>query len=114
MEQWNVSVTRGRKGVRIFTDDKEALRGWISRSTQRGSATELLQGELGAYTQPSDIEEHMQRLRRQAHRRRLAGASQQGQGRQGQAPQAQPEQRPGRQVHEVESPQRVRYGGFER
>ena len=109
MEQWNVSVTRGRKGVRIFTDAKEALRGWITRSTQRGTATELLEGKLGAYTQPSDIEEHMRRLRRQARRRQAGRAGQQGQ-----RQQAQPEQRPGQQVHEAAPPERVRYGGFER
>ena len=38
-----MSVSRGREGVRIYTDDKEALRGQILRSGQRGSATELLE-----------------------------------------------------------------------
>src|SRR5205085_438516 len=91
MEQWNVSVTRGREGVRIYTDDKEALRGWITRSGQRGTATELLQGELGAHTQPSEIEEHVQRLRRQERQRKVAREAQQ----------AQPEQQPGQRVHDA-------------
>ena len=45
-----MSVSRGREGVRIYTDDKEALRGQILRSGQRGSATELLEGRLAADT----------------------------------------------------------------
>ena len=41
-EQFYVSVSRGKKGVEIFTDDKETLRNQIQRSHQRMSATELV------------------------------------------------------------------------
>ena len=40
-EQFYVSVSRGKKSVEIFTDDKEALREQIQNSHQRLSATEL-------------------------------------------------------------------------
>lgn len=42
MEQFYVSVSRGREQVRIYTDDKEGLREAIGRSGQRLSATELV------------------------------------------------------------------------
>ena len=41
LEQFYVSVSRGREQVRIYTDDKEALSDAIRRSGQRVSATEL-------------------------------------------------------------------------
>ena len=40
-EQFYVSVSRGKKSVEIFTDDKDALRTQIQNSHQRISATEL-------------------------------------------------------------------------
>lgn len=40
-EQWYVSVSRGRQGVQIFTDDKHALREAVTPSAARVSATEL-------------------------------------------------------------------------
>jgi len=40
-EQFYVSVSRGKKSVEIFTDDKDGLRDQIQRSHQRTSATEL-------------------------------------------------------------------------
>ncbi len=43
-EQFYVSVSRGRKGVTIYTDDKEALLDAVSRSDDRVSATELIAG----------------------------------------------------------------------
>jgi conjugative relaxase-like TrwC/TraI family protein len=75
-EQFYVSVSRGREGVRIYTDDKEALRAQILRSGQRGSATELLERRLAADTQPRALSEQLkaarERLRRRTadHRRR--------------------------------------------
>ena len=54
-EQFYVSVSRGREGVRIYTDDKEALRGQILRSGQRGSATELLEQRLAADTEAARV-----------------------------------------------------------
>jgi conjugative relaxase-like TrwC/TraI family protein len=74
-EQFYVSASRGREGVRIYTDDKEALCGHIVRSGQRGSATELLGRELAADAKPRALAEMRRqmrdRLRRlQAHARR--------------------------------------------
>ena len=44
MEQFYVSVSRGREQVRIYTDDKDGLKDAIRRSGQRVSATELASG----------------------------------------------------------------------
>lgn len=43
LEQFYVSVSRGKQAVSIYTDDKEGLVHAISQSAQRISATELLQ-----------------------------------------------------------------------
>ena len=45
-EQFYVSVSRGKKSVEIFTDDKEALREQVERSQQRLSATELTRNQM--------------------------------------------------------------------
>jgi hypothetical protein len=50
LEQFYVSCTRGREGVRVYTDDKDGLRERIVHSRQRGSATELLAGQVGEHT----------------------------------------------------------------
>lgn len=42
MEQFYVSVSRGRQAISIYTDDKEDLLHVVSQSSQRKSATELL------------------------------------------------------------------------
>jgi len=42
IEQFYVSVSRGKQAVSIYTDDKESLKQAVSRSVQRTSATELL------------------------------------------------------------------------
>jgi hypothetical protein len=57
LEQFYVSVTRGREGVRIYTDDKDGLRERIVHSGQRGSAMELLAGQVAANTRPRDVTE---------------------------------------------------------
>lgn len=44
-EQFYVSVSRGKKSVEIFTDDKQELREQIQRSHQRLSATELIKNQ---------------------------------------------------------------------
>ncbi|MEI6715768.1 MAG: MobF family relaxase [Verrucomicrobiota bacterium] len=41
-EQWYVTISRGRKGVRIFTSDTEALREAVERSGNRELALDLL------------------------------------------------------------------------
>lgn len=40
-QQWYVSISRGRRGIRIFTPDKEQLRENVARSGQRPLALEL-------------------------------------------------------------------------
>jgi conjugative relaxase-like TrwC/TraI family protein len=43
-EQWYVSISRGRRGIRIFTPDKEQLRENISRTGHRPLALEFANG----------------------------------------------------------------------
>jgi predicted RNA-binding protein with PIN domain len=43
IEQFYVSVSRGRQAVSIYTDDKAELIKAVAQSTQRISATELLE-----------------------------------------------------------------------
>jgi conjugative relaxase-like TrwC/TraI family protein len=43
-EQFYVSVSRGREAVRLYTDDKEAVRSAIQSSGARLSATEMMEG----------------------------------------------------------------------
>ena len=62
----------GREGVRIYTDDAEALRRRVRESGQRGSATELLERTT---PKPASVEERMraasQRTKRFAEYARL-------------------------------------------
>jgi len=43
-EQWYVTISRGRRGIRIFTPDKEQLRENVSRSGHRPLAIEFASG----------------------------------------------------------------------
>jgi hypothetical protein len=43
-QQWYVTISRGRRGIRIFTPDKEQLRENIARSGHRPLAMELAPG----------------------------------------------------------------------
>ena len=43
-QQWYVTISRGRRGIRIFTPDKEQLRENVSRSGHRPLAMELVAG----------------------------------------------------------------------
>ncbi len=45
-EQWYVSISRGRRGIRIFTPDKEQLRENIIRSGHRPLALEIAAGSV--------------------------------------------------------------------
>lgn len=45
-EQFYVSISRGRQECRIFTDDKHMLRTYITRSTHRQSALDLVKSAL--------------------------------------------------------------------
>jgi hypothetical protein len=76
-EQFYVSVSRGRKSAKIYTDDKEALLERIHRTSHRLSATELMAGEGTARGKPWaetwDVDAHRNnRKRRLDKRRRLA------------------------------------------
>ncbi len=66
LEQFYVSVSRGREQVRVYTDDKEGLGDAIRRSGQRVSATELAKGS------PEDTSRQRRRTRqyREVLRRR--------------------------------------------
>src|SRR5205809_3121511 len=43
-QQWYVTISRGQRGVRIFTSDKEQLREIVARSGHRPLAMELATG----------------------------------------------------------------------
>jgi len=43
-QQWYVTISRGRRGIRIFTPDKEQLRENVARSGHRSLAMELATG----------------------------------------------------------------------
>jgi conjugative relaxase-like TrwC/TraI family protein len=42
---WYVSVSRGREGVRIYTDDAEALKSAVQKSPERLSVSEMMRGK---------------------------------------------------------------------
>jgi conjugative relaxase-like TrwC/TraI family protein len=48
-QQWYVTISRGRKGIQIFTPDKEQLRHAIMRSGERELALDLLRGRFRRY-----------------------------------------------------------------
>ncbi len=65
-EQFYVSISRGRKECRIFTDDKMILRDRIARTTHRQAALDLVKSALeGAPPdgKPVPLSEHPPRLR---------------------------------------------------
>jgi len=45
-QQWYVSISRGRRGIRIFTPDKEQLRENIRRTGHRPLALEFATGSV--------------------------------------------------------------------
>jgi conjugative relaxase-like TrwC/TraI family protein len=45
-QQWYVTISRGRRGIRIFTPDKEQLRENVTRSGHRPLALELAAGQV--------------------------------------------------------------------
>jgi hypothetical protein len=69
LEQFYVSCTRGRESCRIYTDDKDALRERIVHSSQRGTATELLAGQVAANTRPRDVTERAMKDRERLRKR---------------------------------------------
>ena len=60
LNQFYVSTSRGRKGVRLYTDDLELLTENVSRRRERPMATEMMQGEAGGVVElcpPKEAEE---------------------------------------------------------
>ena len=45
-QQWYVTISRGRRGIRIFTPDKQQLRENVTRSGHRPLAMELAAGSV--------------------------------------------------------------------
>jgi hypothetical protein len=74
-EQFYVSVSRGRKSARIFTDDKEALLERIHQTSHRLSAIELMAGEGTSRGKPWaetwNVDAHRQNRTRHLEKRRL-------------------------------------------
>lgn len=69
-EQFYVSVSRGRESVKIYTDDKQALKEAVTESTSRMSATELAeQGKRQGFGQK--ISQHAQTLGRLAEQAKI-------------------------------------------
>lgn len=66
-EQFYVSVSRGREGVRIYTDDVAALRQRVRESGMRGSATELLEGSART-AQPASTQARLHEVARRSRR----------------------------------------------
>jgi conjugative relaxase-like TrwC/TraI family protein len=63
-EQFYVSVSRGREGVRIYTDDRQALREAVGRTDARVSASELAERARGGKGQEPRRAFALHRLRR--------------------------------------------------
>jgi hypothetical protein len=70
MEQMLVSLSRAKEGARIYTGDKEELKRHIIKSSQRGTATELLEGKLAGTAQPRAVASKVARTRELLHRQR--------------------------------------------
>jgi len=64
---WYVSVSRGREQVRVYTEDAEALKLAVQKSSDRLSATEMMQAQAPPRVPPA--REAHERHRRLAHLR---------------------------------------------
>ena len=73
-EQFYVSVSRGKKSVEIFTDNKKELREQIKSSHQRLSATELTKNQSSVNRDRQREIERMIVIQQQAQKRRHAKA----------------------------------------
>jgi hypothetical protein len=65
MQQWYVTISRGKKGVHIFTCDKEELRENITRAGERPLAIEAKPPKEESQT--VDVEKAREHLRHQVH-----------------------------------------------
>lgn len=67
IEQFYVSVSRGRENVAIYTDDKKELLSAVNRTGQRMTATEIAESKPGASKDGGKVvqlDEHRDRLQR--------------------------------------------------
>lgn len=68
-EQFYVSLSRGRERAHLYTDDKAALLAAVARSSLRGSAIELAEGDLDpASLKPGGIARRTKAARQRAER----------------------------------------------
>ena len=69
-EQFYVSASRGRQAIRVYTDDIEATRKAIAVSAARGSATELISGDIDRKAKPlareAKLDAHIRSMMQQA------------------------------------------------
>jgi conjugative relaxase-like TrwC/TraI family protein len=63
-EQLYVSLSRGREGVRIYTDDREALRRAVARADERVSATEVAANRRAWPVRQARLRRHVAFLQR--------------------------------------------------
>ena len=70
MEQMLVSLSRAKESARIYTGDQEELKLHIIKSSQRGTATELLEGKLAGTAQPRSVASKVARTRELLQRQR--------------------------------------------
>ena len=69
-EQFYVSVSRGREGIRLYTDDKAAMMDAVQGSSARLSATELMEEETRKTSRKAQGTERLHHQARRAHQRR--------------------------------------------
>jgi hypothetical protein len=62
-EQLYVSASRARRECHIYTDDADAVRAAAQRSSHRGSATELVEGQLDRKLRPLVEQTRAERLK---------------------------------------------------
>ncbi len=53
-EQFYVTASRGRRAMRLYTDDKDAIRSAIQRTDKRASAIELAEGAVDPFLKPAE------------------------------------------------------------
>jgi hypothetical protein len=67
-QQWYVTISRGRKSIRIFTPDKQALRNAIARSGERELALDLIPQQARGTSKRRKILRSLRRRREFARR----------------------------------------------
>ena len=67
-QQWYVTISRGRKSIRIFTPDKQALRNAVARSGERELALDLIPQQDSGTNKQHNILRSLRRGREFARR----------------------------------------------